>query len=74
MLPTGFIADLLSRPVLIGYMAGIALIMIAGQLGKLTGTPVTGEGFVAELRSLAAALPNVALSSVGSRSLDEIAT
>ena len=59
LLRLGFIADLLSRPVLIGYMAGVALIMIAGQLGKLTGTPVTGEGFVAELRSLAAALPNV---------------
>jgi high affinity sulfate transporter 1 len=59
LLRLGFIADLLSRPVLIGYMAGVALIMIAGQLGKLTGTPVTGEGFIAELRSLAAALPNV---------------
>ena len=59
LLRLGFIADLLSRPVLTGYMAGVALIMIAGQLGKLTGTPVTGEGFVAELRSLAAALPNV---------------
>ena len=59
LLRLGFIADLLSRPVLTGYMAGVALIMIAGQLGKLTGTPVTGEGFIAELRSLAAALPNV---------------
>lgn len=33
----GFIADLLSRPVLVGYMAGLALIMIAGQLGAATG-------------------------------------
>ena len=39
LLRLGFIADLLSRPVLIGYMAGVALIMIGGQLGKLTGTP-----------------------------------
>ena len=30
----GFIADLLSRPVLVGYLAGVALIMIAGQLGR----------------------------------------
>ena len=29
----GFVADLLSRPVLVGYLAGVALIMIAGQLG-----------------------------------------
>ena len=30
----GVLADLLSRPVLVGYMAGIAVIMIVGQLGK----------------------------------------
>ena len=59
LLRLGFIADLLSRPVLIGYMAGVALIMVAGQLGKLTGTAVTGDGFVAEVRSLVDALPNV---------------
>ena len=59
LLRLGFIADLLSRPVLIGYMAGVALIMVAGQLGKLTGTAVTGDGFVAEVRSLVEALPTV---------------
>ena len=59
LLRLGFIADLLSRPVLIGYMAGVALIMVAGQLGRLTGTAVTGDGFIAEVRSLVHALPNV---------------
>ena len=53
MLRLGFVADLLSRPVLVGYMAGVALIMIAGQLSRVTGVPVTGEGFVAQLRSFA---------------------
>ena len=33
----GFVADLLSRPVLVGYMTGVALIMIVGQLGKVPG-------------------------------------
>ena len=61
----GFLADLLSRPVLIGYMAGVALIMVAGQLGKLTGTDVSGEAFVAQLRSLAAALPDVHWPTLG---------
>ena len=32
----GFLADLLSRPVLIGYMTGVAVIMIGSQLGKVT--------------------------------------
>ena len=36
----GVLADLLSRPVVAGYLAGVALIMIAGQLGAATGVPV----------------------------------
>ena len=36
----GFLADLFSRPVLIGYMAGIAVLMIVSQWGKITGIPV----------------------------------
>jgi high affinity sulfate transporter 1 len=33
----GFLADLLSRPVLVGYMAGVAITMIVSQLPNLTG-------------------------------------
>lgn len=47
----GFLADLLSRPVLVGYLTGIALIMITGQLGRMTGTPVGGDSPPAELVS-----------------------
>ena len=43
LLRLGFLADLLSRPVLVGYLAGVALIMIADQLGRVTGVPVTGQ-------------------------------
>ena len=49
------LAELLSRPVLVGYMAGIAVIMIVSQLGKLTGIPVEADGFVAELAYVVAA-------------------
>ncbi|MFD5086552.1 SulP family inorganic anion transporter [Kitasatospora sp. NPDC058406] len=45
----GFVADLLSRPVLIGYLAGVALIMMVDQLSKLTGVEVEGEGFGPQL-------------------------
>ena len=55
----GFIADLLSRPVLVGYLAGVALIMIAGQLGRLTGVQVTGETFIAQVVSFAGRLAQV---------------
>ena len=35
----GFIAELLSHPILVGYLAGVALIMIATQLPALAGVP-----------------------------------
>ncbi|TCN31200.1 sulfate permease family protein [Kribbella orskensis] len=65
----GFLADLLSRPVLVGYMAGIAVIMIAGQLGRMTGTTVEGDSPPAELLNAARQigiwhLPTVVLSAV----------
>src|SRR4051794_18504359 len=47
----GFLADLLSKPVLIGYLAGIAALMIVSQMEKVTGVPVSGDGVVAEVTS-----------------------
>ena len=52
----GFLADLLSHPVLIGYMTGVALIMIGSQLGKVTGVSVEGEEFIDQIRSFVAGL------------------
>lgn len=49
----GFLANMLSRPVLVGYMTGIAILMIASQLGKITGAPVSGDEFVDLMRSFA---------------------
>lgn len=56
LLRLGFLADLLSRPVLVGYMAGVALIMMTGQLGKVTGVPVSGDEFLSETTSFVAGL------------------
>ena len=53
LLRLGFVADLLSWPVLVGYMAGVALTMIADQLRRVTGVPVTGQAFFAQLDSFA---------------------
>ena len=47
----GFLADLLSKPVLVGYMAGVAVLMIVGQLDNLTGVPVDGDSVASQLRS-----------------------
>ncbi|HNM94268.1 MAG TPA: sulfate permease, partial [Mycobacterium sp.] len=55
----GFIAELLSRPVLVGYMTGVAFIMIGSQLGKLTGIPAHGDGIIDQVRSLAGSIQDV---------------
>ncbi|MEB3184533.1 MAG: sulfate permease, partial [Cyanobacteriota bacterium] len=48
----GFVADLLSRPILLGYMAGVAVIMISGQLGRICGLDLEAEGLPGELAEL----------------------
>ncbi|HYJ54129.1 MAG TPA: sulfate permease [Mycobacterium sp.] len=69
LLRLGFLADLLSRPVLVGYMTGVAVIMIGGQLGKVTGVAVEGDEFFDQVRSFVAGVggahwPTVALAIV----------
>ena len=44
----GFIADLLSKPTMIGYMNGLALTILVGQLPKLLGFGVDADGLFAE--------------------------
>lgn len=55
----GFLAELLSRPVLIGYMTGVAVVMIGSQLGKVTGVDVDGDEFITQVRSFAAGIDEV---------------
>jgi high affinity sulfate transporter 1 len=44
----GFITELLSKPIRYGYMNGIALTVLVGQLPKLFGFSVTANGLVGE--------------------------
>jgi high affinity sulfate transporter 1 len=62
LLRLGFVADLLSRPVLAGYMAGLAAIMIAGQLGRVTGVPVSGTTFLTDVSSFARHITSIQLA------------
>src|SRR6266567_763158 len=59
LLRLGFFADLLSRPVLVGYLAGVALIMIGDQLQRATGVPVRGQVFFTQVGSFARGLNQV---------------
>ena len=44
----GFVADLLSTPTQIGYMNGLALTIVIGQLPKLFGFSVDADGLIPE--------------------------
>ena len=47
----GFVADLLSKEVQVGYMNGLAITIIVGQLPKLCGFSTDADGFVDKLRA-----------------------
>ncbi|MGV8908626.1 MAG: SulP family inorganic anion transporter [Propionicimonas sp.] len=61
----GFLANLLSRPVLVGYLAGIGILMVFSQLGRLTGVHVTGATAWDEAVSLIAQSGAVHLPTLG---------
>lgn len=45
----GFLAELFSKPLLIGYMAGVAVMMIVGQLGKIGGIAIHSESIFGQI-------------------------
>jgi high affinity sulfate transporter 1 len=49
----GFITDLLSMPIRYGYINGIALTVLVGQLPKLFGFSTDGSGFLSESTAFA---------------------
>ena len=52
----GFVADLISKPVRVGYLAGLAITIFIGQLPKLFGFSVEAEGLLGEVRAFIANL------------------
>ena len=65
----GFIADLISKPTMIGYMNGLALTILIGQLPKLFGFKVEADGLLGEVtgfvKGLADGKANAAAAAVG---------
>lgn len=53
----GFVAEFLSRPILLGYMAGLALVVVATQLPKLLG--IDGETSTNFLGSVSQLISNI---------------
>ena len=66
ILRLGFIANFLSQPILVGYLNGVALLVLIGQVPKLFGVAGGGDGFFPQLTRLvgqlgATHLPTLAL-------------
>ena len=52
-LKLGWIADYLSRPVLIGYIHGVAVVLVVSQLGKLFGLSISAHEPVPQIAEIA---------------------
>jgi len=60
----GFIADFFARPVLTGFIAGLALVIAVGQLPKLFGVEGGGVGFFGKLEALVRELGSTNLTTL----------
>lgn len=56
ILRLGFIANFLSRPILTGFMAGISLSILVGQLGRFTSVKIDSDGVLRPLFEFATKL------------------
>jgi high affinity sulfate transporter 1 len=55
----GFLANFLSEPILVGFVAGLALEVLVSQVAKMLGIRLEGGEFVEKLRDLVAGLDTV---------------
>jgi high affinity sulfate transporter 1 len=53
MAKLGFVTELLSRPAQLGYLYGIAVTILVGQLPRLCGFSIEGRGLLTEIRDVA---------------------
>jgi sulfate permease, SulP family len=60
----GFIANFLSRPVLLGFLSGVAIDLLIGQIDRLTAVPVQSSGLVRPLVEFATKLDRLHLPTL----------
>ncbi len=61
----GFIADLLSKPVLVGYITGVGVTLLASQLGPLSGISIEAGDVVPRFIEFARRVADVDPASIG---------
>jgi len=55
----GAVAAFLSRPILLGFISGVSLSILVGQIGRFTGLKIEAEGLVGPILELVRKLPDV---------------
>jgi len=64
ILRLGFVANFISEPVLVGFKAGIGVVIVLDQVPKLLGFHVSGPNFLAKFRATVAHLPETSLPTL----------
>ena len=59
VLRLGFLANFLSRPILTGYLCGISLTLLVGQIGRLTTVTLQSQGLLRPLIELSGKLAQI---------------
>ena len=67
VLRLGWLADYFSRPVLVGYIHGVAVVLIIGQLAKLLGLSIDARDPLAQLWEVVRELGSVSGPTVARR-------
>ena len=65
LLKLGFVADFLGRPILVGYLNGVAISIFLGQMGKVFGFSMHSRGITPRIFELAGKLPQTHLPTLG---------
>ena len=60
----GFLADFLSRPILIGFLNGVAISIFLGQIGKVFGFPMKSHGIIASFIEFVGKVPETHLPTL----------
>ncbi len=60
----GFLADFLSKPILVGYLNGVAISIFLGQIGKVFGFSMQSRGIIPMLIEFAGKLPQTHLPTL----------
>jgi high affinity sulfate transporter 1 len=64
LLRLGFVADFISEPVLVGFKAGIGIVIVVDQLPKLLGLHFNKDSFLHNLLAIVQVLPQASLATM----------